>query len=254
MADMVRQLTQDGIDAFRGYIEATRRGENPGPIPSHLLYRSPYSESLGQHVEIEQGRFVTKYEAAVYFSGVFENIDQKEISYNGGLWSWMSLYYLDELSPKSKVMGSKKFYHPSCYILEVEHGNLNWTQYKYHLLATPFYVYKRHGEESKMLLAGQVSSWKSFTYHLVSRPQFARSREVIKLVNRLYSDSNGNTKSGALEGNPGTLYRLFSVFQQLAFNYDVFNMTCAQMIELLPPEFDQWLNSDNRIPLRETGR
>jgi len=98
MADIVRQLAQEGIDAFRDYIDATRRGENRGPTPSHLLYGSPYSESLRQQVEIERGKFTTKYEAAVYFNRVFNNLDQEEISYNAGLWSWLSLYYLDELS------------------------------------------------------------------------------------------------------------------------------------------------------------
>jgi len=118
MADIVRQLTQEGIDAFRDYIDATRRGENSGPTPSHLLYESLYSKSLSQHVEIERGKFTTKYEAAVYFSRVFENIDQEEISYNAGLWSWLSLYYLDELS-QSNANGTRQLKAFYCYILAV---------------------------------------------------------------------------------------------------------------------------------------
>ncbi len=62
--------------------------------------------------------------------------------------------------------------------------------------------------------------------------------------------SYGNTKPGVVakgsteREKPGTLYRLFAVFQQLEFTYDIFNMPCERMIELLPPEFDELLNSE----------
>ncbi len=250
MADTVRQLTKEGINAFRDYIEASRRGENPGPVPSHLLYGSPYSESLTQQIEIEKEQFYTKYEAAIYFSGVFENLDQDEISYNGGLWSWISLYYIDELL-ENKIVGKGKLNSHDCYILNVEQGNLDWRKYTYHLLAVPFYLYKRYGEEAKMLLTGPIGSRKQLTFQIVGRQKFSRSHEFIKLVNRLYSDSNGNTRplvTSSLDNRskvvPGDLGRLFTVFQQLEFTYDIFNMPCENIIEFLPTEFDEWLDSD----------
>lgn len=241
MADIVRQLTQKGIDAFRGYIDAIRRGENRGPTPSHLLYGSPYSESLSQQVEIERGRFRTKYEAAVYFSSVFKNLDQEEISYNAGLWSWLSLYYFDELS-QSNASGTRQLKASFHYILAVEQGTIQWGDDRNHLLAAPFSVYKRHGENARMLLKGSVSSNQKLTSEIVKRQQFSRSRGFIKLVNRLYSDGNGNIKSGSVSRTkPGSLFRLFAVFQQLEFTYDIFNMTRDQMMKLLPPEFNEWL-------------
>lgn len=254
MADIVRQLTQEGIDAFRDYIDATRRGENRGPIPSHLLYGSPCSESLSQQVEIEQRQFITKYEAAVYFSRVFKNLDQEEISYNAGLWSWLGLYYLDELS-RSNANGTRQLKDSDRYILAVELGTIQWGQHRHllaapfsvsrqhrHLLATPFSVYKRHGEDARMLLKGSVASKPELTSQIVERQQFSRSQGFIQLVNGLYYDGNGNTKSGSLaRTKPGSLFRLFAVFQQLEVNYDIFNMTRDQMMKLLPPEFDEWL-------------
>ena len=240
MADIVRQLTKEGIDAFRDYIEASRRGDNPGPTPSHLLYQSPYSESLRQNIEIEKNQFSTKHEAAIHFSKIFENFDQDEISYNGGLWSWFGLYYLDELNVRGKLNA------PNNYILEVEQGQLNWKEYMYHLLATPFYIYRHHGKESKMLLTGPVGSRKELTYEIVARQQFARSKEFIKLVNRLYSNENQDTKSGAVsKGKAGNLYRLIAVFQQLELTYDIYNMPCEKMLELLPSEFNEWFDSSN---------
>lgn len=244
MADIVRQLTQEGIDAFRDYIEATRRGENRGPIPSYLLYGSPCSESISQQVEIEQRQFITKYEAAVYFSRVFENLDQEEISYNAGLWSWLSLYYLDELS-QSNANGTRKLKASYCYILAVEQGTIRWGQHRNHLLAAPFSVYKRHGEDARMLLKVSVASNPTLTSQIVERQQFSRSRGFIKLINWLYFDGSGNLKPGSVAKTkptkPGSLFRLFAVFQQLEVNYDIFNMTRDQMMKLLPPEFDEWL-------------
>jgi len=93
-----------------------------------------------------------------------------------------------------------------------------------------------------MLLKGSVASYMQFTREIVIRQQFSQSRGFIKLVNRLYSDGNGNIKSGSVSTKkPGSLFRLFAVFQQLEFTYDIFNMPCDQMIKLLPPEFNEWL-------------
>lgn len=247
MPDIVRQLTKAGTDAFRDYIQASRRGEPASP-PYNLLYQSPYSESLSQNVEIERNRFYTKYEAATYLAGVFTDLDQSETSYNGGLWSWVSLYYLEELL-EAKASDKNKLNSPENYILEVEQGDLNWRKYIYHLLATPFYLYRRHGEEARMLLAGPVGSRMTLTYEIAARPQFARSREFIRLVNRLYSDIHGNMKRGAATGEKrsGSIHRLIKIFQQLELTYDVFDMNCEKMIKLLPPEFDEWLDSEREV-------
>ncbi len=242
MADIVRQLTKQGIDAFRDYIQNNRRAD-PAPVPPyHLLYQNTYSESLSQHIEVERNQFYTKYEAATYLHRVFENFDQAEISYNGGLWSWISLYYLEELL-SAKTLGKNRLNAPDNYILEVEQGDLKWREYSHHLLVTPFYLYRRHGEEARMLLAGPIGSRMDITFEIVSRLQFARSHEFIKLVNRLYFNSQGKMKRGASKHNPGSVRRLISVFQQLELTYDIFNMSCEKMIDLLPPEFDKWLDT-----------
>ena len=246
MSDTVRQLTRAGMDAFRDYIQASRRGDAVTP-PYHLLDESPYSESLIQRAKIEKNRFYTKYEAATYLAGVFADLDQGEISYNGGLWSWVSLYYLEELL-ETKVLEKSRLSVPENYILEVKRGNLNWRKYIYHLLATPFYLYRRHGEEAKMLLAGPIGSRMELTFEIGARPQFARSREFIRLVNRLYSDGCGNMKRGtSSKKRPGSVYRLIKIFQQLELTYDIFDMSCEKMIELLPPEFDEWLDSKQEV-------
>lgn len=247
MSDTVRQLTKAGMDAFRDYIQASRRGDVVSP-PYHLLDESPYSESLLQHAGIEKNRFNTKYEAATYLARVFADLDQGEISYNGGLWSWISLYYLEELR-EAKIFGKNRLNAPDNYVLKVEQGDLKWREYSHHLLATPFYLYRRHGEEARMLLTGPVGSRMELAYEIAARPQFARSREFIRLVNRLYSDGPGNVKRGAASdtNKPGSIYRLIRIFQQLELTYDIFDMSCEKMIELLPPEFDEWLDSEREI-------
>lgn len=241
MPDIVRQLNKTGMDAFRNYIQASRLG-NLAPTPYHLLYESRYSESLRQHIEIDRNQFYTKYETATYLTRIFVNLDQNEISYNGGLWSWISLYYLEELL-KAKILGKNKLNAPDNYILEVEQGNLKWREYSHHLLATPFYLYRRHGEEARMLLTGPIGSRMALAFEIVARQQFARSREFIKLVNRIYSDSHGKMKRGASSSKtPGSVHRLIRIFQQLEFTYDIFDMSCEKMIKLLPPEFNEWLD------------
>ena len=153
MADIVRQLTKQGINAFRDYIQNNRR-VNPAPVPPHhLLYQNTYSESLSQHIEVERNQFYTKHEAATYLHRVFANFDQAEISYNGGLWSWISLYYLEELL-SAKTLGKNRLNAPDNYILEVEQGDLKWREYSHHLLVTPFYLYRTPWRRSQNAAGG----------------------------------------------------------------------------------------------------
>ena len=187
-------------------------------------------------------------DAATHLAGVFANLDQSETSYNGGLWSWLSLYYLEEL-PEAKIPGKTKGINaPDNHVLEVEQGDLKWREYSHHLLATPFYLHRRHGEEAGMLLTGPIGSRMELAFEIVARPQFARPHEFIRLVNRLYSDDRGKMKrSASHKGTLGAIHRLIRIFQQLELTYDIFDMNCEKMIELLPSEFDEWLDSEREI-------
>jgi hypothetical protein len=68
------------------------------------------------------------------------------------------------------------------------------------------------------------------------------NRGLIEAINLLYWNVRAHRpKRGATtESRPGNLRRLVAVVQQFDFNYDLYGMTAAELIALLPDEFDPW--------------
>ena len=67
-------------------------------------------------------------------------------------------------------------------------------------------------------------------------------RGVIEALNALYLDrSRGLPKRGAQRvAAAGTIRRFVRVMQQLDLTYDIYGMSGADIVELLPTEFDAW--------------
>jgi hypothetical protein len=68
---------------------------------------------------------------------------------------------------------------------------------------------------------------------------------LIEVVDTLYFDPEspgaGRPKRGALtRSRAGNLRRLISVIQQFDLTYDLYAMTSAQILDLLPKEFERW--------------
>src|SRR4051794_31884594 len=97
---VVRQLTEAGIAAFRQYLEGLSAGTT-GPPPTHLLTAEEMSAPLGADVEVECRAFTSKRDAAEYLVSRLAGLDRAEVDNNGGLWSWLSLFYFDQVCPPS---------------------------------------------------------------------------------------------------------------------------------------------------------
>lgn len=71
------------------------------------------------------------------------------------------------------------------------------------------------------------------------------NRSLIEAVDRLYfdpaSEEGGRPKRGALtRTRPGNVRRLVAVSDQFDLTYDMYAMSCQQILDLLPAEFDKW--------------
>ena len=82
---------------------------------------------------------------------------------------------------------------------------------------------------------------------LASRQEFATNRSVMGAVTRLYYDQiNATIKKGALETNknkPGSLRRFIDLMRQFDVTYDLYSLSTDGVIEILPKEFNKFLNS-----------
>lgn len=234
MAEAVRRLTEPGIERFREYLRELREGSTAAP-PRSLLADLDASVDFRPERLVEERAFESRLEAASYLSEVFEGLSGLEEDV--GLWSWLSLFYFDQVSPAAPD-GRRSPGRDYRHILE--------PGYPYghrHLLGGPFLVYRLHGEQAALLLCTRVHVENRFHHELASRQVFISSPAVIGAASILYLEPRtGRPKRGAQdpERAPGTLLRFVDVIQQLDVNYDLYGMSAEAIVGLLPSEFDVW--------------
>jgi len=105
MRDLVRILNEEGIRNFRKYLADLRAGSNSAP-PRGILTDAWCSAKLPINIEIENQTFDNRMEAAKYLYETLRSLGHSKIDQNVGLWSWLSLYYFDQVCPQ--IAGGKR--------------------------------------------------------------------------------------------------------------------------------------------------
>jgi hypothetical protein len=229
----LRVLNARGIEELRGFLQQIRGGAEFRANPA-ILYLDEYTTRLPRTVDIEPRTFASKFAAAEYLAGVLADVPASAAEV--GLWSWLALFYFDQLSPldASGRRRPREDYH---YIP----SNSGWQRDR-HLLAGPYKLYQQHGANARLLLYPPVHEHGAFVYDLGFRRDLITNKGLIEAIDLLYWDAKrGRPKRGATTASrPGNLRRLITVVQQLDFNYDLYGMRAEEILRLLPPEFDAW--------------
>lgn len=236
MEDLVRTLNERGIQKLMEYLEELRQGSTRQP-PTELLIDPSFSSKLPGGIEVENRIFDSKLDLAKYLFEKFRILPQSQIEKNKGLWSWLSLYYFDQLCPKSRSGGRipGKDYR---YILVPD-----FRYYYRHLLVGPYNIFRLHGERAPLLLYGLLNEMSKHYLELSCRQGFVTNKGIMETANLLYFDAaSGRPKRGAAVATrkPGSLFRFIDVVQQLDLTYDLYSMSGEEVLALLPSEFDQW--------------
>jgi len=236
MGDPVRVLNENGIQSFREYLAEVREGSTREP-PLDLLTDPWCSARIQEEVEVEHCIFSSRLDAAKFFYDRFRLLPGFQIDKNVGLWSWLSLYYFHQVCPKN--MAGKRAPGQDCrHILDQD-----YRRYYRHLLIGPYNIFRLHAERAPLLLYGSLDKPSKYYEELSSRQGLVTNRGVIEAANLLYFDSlTGNPKRGgsATIQKPGTLFRFIDVVQQFDLTHDLYSMSGEEVLDLLPPEFDEW--------------
>ncbi|MEJ2641049.1 MAG: hypothetical protein P8010_15880 [Desulfosarcinaceae bacterium] len=237
--DPIRRLTAEGVAVFRRYL-ARLRADAAEPPPMHLLTDARASRAVQGARTVARRAFESRLAAARYLDTALAGIDADELESGVGLWSWLSLYYFDQVCPPL-ASGRRRPGSDYRHILrpDYRHGHR-------HLLAGAYLVYSVFGlgeALSRLLLGNRVDRENNFVKELAGRQSFITNRGIITAAHQLYyNPRTGRPKRGALskKNAPGTLPRFIHVIQQLDLNYDLYSMTGPEIVSLLPPEFDGW--------------
>jgi hypothetical protein len=171
--------------------------------------------------------------------GIYDDSLQDDIH----LWSWLSLYFFDQVCPVEDN-GLRKPGRDYRHILESGYPNGHR-----HLLAGTYLVFSVYGMEehlSRLLLRTPLHLESKFHHELAVRQTLITNKGILEAADKMYfKESEGSPKKGALmkKKAPGTLQRYIDVIQQLDLTYDLYSMSGAEILALLPPEFDKWKDS-----------
>ena len=234
----LRKFTDDGIDRFRSYLADLGNGSGAAP-PFDLLVDSDASRPVHEDIHIENRKFATRLELARYLDEVLTDIEIDGIESDVHLWSWLSLYYFDQVCPEKKD-GGRKPGRDYRHILE--------PGYRYghnHLIAGAYLVYTVYGLNnglSKLLLYTPLHVESGFHHQLAQRQSLITNKGLMEAATLLYfKNLKGKPKSGAISPKKaGNLYRFINVVQQLDLNYDLYSMSGEEVLQLLPAEFERW--------------
>ena len=236
MADLVRALNGIGVERFRGYLADLRAGADREP-PWDLLYADECTAELVVEIRAQRQRFASRWGLGQYLNDLLLPLPPADVDGNVGLWSWLSLYFFDQVCPAraGRVRRPGQDYrHVPDFGFRYRHR---------HLLYGPYAVYRRHRGHAVLLLAGPPHVESTIYHEIASRTDLIADRGVVECTHLLYLDrKRGLPKRGAQgpKAKPGTIVRFIRVLQQLDVTFDVYGMSGKEILELLPPEFDQW--------------
>lgn len=247
MSDLVRLLDENAIEEFRRYLIELRG--NPGAQPPmYLLTAATTSVEAPFTVWVEREPhgtpFKSRYEFGRYLVDVFKVVDGASISREHRLWTWLALYYFDQLCPPTRSGTRKPLSHDAAYVLDAE---FNWTNYYRHFVRTAWVAVGMHPVESRVLLTtirevdAPLAQRGELIEQIASRQSLFRSGTVMQVADQLYYDpAVDRPRRGAGGSGPGSPRRFAAVLNQFDLTYDLESVTAETVIERLPKEFERW--------------
>jgi hypothetical protein len=231
----VCKLNSKGIECFKKYLNDLREKPDLEP-PFKILENPDYSDAFQDKAKVEKVEFQHRTHMVEYLSKALESLNVSSELENQGLWSWLSLFYFEQVCPKDldqKRVPGMEYRH----ILNVGY------RYKHrHLLAGPIQVFQMYGEKARLFLSGVVHTENQVHHELGTRQSFITNPSIIEVADTLYFDKNKNkSKAGAQSRTRGgSLLRFINVMQQLELTFDLYSMSSEEILKLLPEEFDTW--------------
>lgn len=237
MVDNLRRLNAEGISRFATYLVTLRQDHTIAPDRSLLLDESS-SEFLAGGVELERPGFTTKRQAAEYLLPRLKTLAHPDLYRDMGLWSWLALYYFDDVCPPGDGGKRKPLADPH-YILDAHNHKRRYR----HLLATPVQIQDAIPDHNRIYLNAPLPVHGDLVEQTMSRLYLMRIPAVREAIDRLYFDpEREGVKRGALtRTRRGNLRERLTVrIQQLSMTYDVSAMSGDDLIDVLGAEFAGW--------------
>jgi hypothetical protein len=237
---VIRVLNREGILLFKEYLAAARSGSDHPP-PRHILWDGAFSDPFSPSIEIEFREFHDAFEFGQCLSGLLSECEAREVSRNHALWSWLSLFYIDQIAPADK-RGKRNILEDALYVLD---SSFIFRRYYRHMVRAPWQAVRLHGENAKILL---LSSGKGARTELAEQlgayaDIFGCTTVIAAAYCLWFDEALQKPRRGSGGKGAGSPRRLAAVVRQLQLTYDLSDCALPEFLKLLPHEFSRWLDS-----------
>ncbi len=231
----VRSFNKKGIAAFKEFLQALRDGQAQRN-PIELLDDRSLTQAAHKDVFVESRGFASRREAADYFHQKFEQIPSLNLRNDAGLWTWLSLFYFDQICPE--IDGERKVRNDYTYIFMPDQS-----MYFYrHLLFVAWYAKHLSPTHNRLFLDTTVHQLDKFTQDIFKRLYLTRIDCIFEVLDRLYWDRRTNRPRKGVN-SPGKItagdltHRFPTRIRQLEKTYDLMSLSADQLLGLLGDEF-----------------
>jgi hypothetical protein len=233
---LARRLTSSGLEQFQGWLAALKT-DAAQDAPLELLSDPQSSAAIDVEIDAEPRSFHSRLEVAEHLQKILR-ADAATLRTDGGFWSWLALYWFEWLCPTQDGK-----WHPgesARWIAELEDPRRACR----HLLAGPYQILRAHRDDPSRalsLLCGRPDHLSPLVTLIASRPSLVTCPAVVGAATRLYYEqAKGRNRPGLNARDPGSPRRFADILQQLDLTWDLYSLTTQQLLDLLPPEFDEF--------------
>ncbi|AKF50359.1 hypothetical protein PsyrH_07745 [Pseudomonas syringae pv. syringae HS191] len=244
MMSQVRSLNESGIATFNAWLN------NPiGEAPKNLLEDDGATDTIDGVYHIDTSKiFPTSYDLGDYLAEVFIGVEDRfTLLSSYGIWSWLSLAFIDSLVKKGQGTGGGK-------PLAKPHYTFQSPRLVYRLITrTAWDLVHMHGTAARVALGSSKSPWGEMAEQMTARQEIYAHKSFWPVANTLYSLPDGSVKKGVTsqrtkeascdpksKAGLGGVRRLPFTFKQFERTYNLRQMTDNKIADLLPAEYQSW--------------
>ena len=228
------RLKPSGIALFGEYLDLLTNESTRVP-PKELLDSTDHSELVAA-VEVTPASPPTRLEMSSLIDQLVVSSGLSEVERDVGLWVWLTLFYFDVLCPAT-AGGERNPRERAAYIPEPN----NFQRYYRHLLLGSYLIHRANKDDLSRAMAFLCKPphvIDDVVAQIAARQEYITNRSVVELTTRLYFDAaTGKLRRGAGGKGKGSPRRLADVLGQYDVTWDLYSMTTAEFLGVLPDEF-----------------
>ena len=108
----LRRLNDAGIDRFNQFRASFDESGDPAELQI-LLQDAAYSGDAGVDIEVDARQFSSRFAVGEYLYGLFETVATPGLDTDRGMWTWLAVFYFEELCPQNLRLGEDARWVPA---------------------------------------------------------------------------------------------------------------------------------------------